>query len=70
MCHGDITPIPTRWQSGIDQNYIDADQIHTCRDFGRIRDWTTRRFNGSLEVHGLGEGGNKKDGKRDGTVGQ
>ncbi|MCJ1357634.1 MAG: hypothetical protein MMC33_007630 [Icmadophila ericetorum] len=50
MCNADITPIPSRFYSGIDQNYIDSDRPHTCRNFGKIREWVTERWNGSLAV--------------------
>jgi len=45
QCYGDITPIPIRWFDGIDRGFIDSDQVHTCRDFRKVREWVTERFN-------------------------
>jgi hypothetical protein len=50
MCNADMTPIPSRYFPGIKQNYIDSDQPHTCRNFEKLRDWVTERYNGSLAV--------------------
>lgn len=50
MCNADITPIPTRWYGGINQNYIDSNRPHTCRNFGKLRAWVSERYNGSLAV--------------------
>ncbi|KAK3935486.1 hypothetical protein QBC46DRAFT_397382 [Diplogelasinospora grovesii] len=50
LCNADLTPIPSRYYKSLDENYIDSDRPHTCRDFGRIRDWVSARFNGSLAV--------------------
>jgi len=44
MCYADATPIPTRFFKGIGHNYVDGDRMHTCRDFGAIRKWTSERF--------------------------
>lgn len=50
LCNADLTPIPSRYYKALGQNYIDSDRPHTCRDFGRIREWVSERFNGSLKV--------------------
>ncbi|EMC92303.1 hypothetical protein BAUCODRAFT_151715 [Baudoinia panamericana UAMH 10762] len=50
MCGSDLTPIPTQWFPGLGQNYINSSQEHTCRDFWRVREWATERFNGSTAV--------------------
>jgi hypothetical protein len=51
MCNSDLTPIPSRYYIGIDQNYIDSsEQPHTCRNWPKVRDWVSARFNGSLAV--------------------
>ncbi|KAH8816706.1 hypothetical protein F5884DRAFT_777023 [Xylogone sp. PMI_703] len=50
MCYGDLTPIPTRWFEGINQEFIDSNQWHTCRNFSKIREWTTERYNGSAAL--------------------
>ena len=47
MCYADSTPIPTRYFPGINQNFIDSDRQHTCRDFSKIREWTTEGFRAS-----------------------
>jgi hypothetical protein len=43
MCSGDITPIPTRYFSSRDRNYVDSDVVHTCRDFESLRQWISDR---------------------------
>ncbi|KAI4863016.1 hypothetical protein F4820DRAFT_428419, partial [Hypoxylon rubiginosum] len=50
MCNLDLTPIPSRFWTGIDNNYIDGDRMHTCRNWQKVRDWVTERYNGSLAV--------------------
>lgn len=50
LCQADLTPIPSRYYKSLGQNYIDSDRPHTCRDFGKIREWVSERFNGSLRV--------------------
>lgn len=50
MCKSDLTPIPSRFYAGIDQNYIDSDRPHTCRNFTKIRNWVSARYNGTLAV--------------------
>lgn len=44
QCYSDATPIPTRFFPGIGHNYVDSNRLHTCRDFGAIRKWTSERF--------------------------
>ena len=46
----DLTPVPTQWFNGLERNYIKSSREHTCRDFGRVREWATERFNGSTAV--------------------
>lgn len=43
MCSGDLAPIPTRWESALGRAYTDSDQVHTCRDFSKIREWVDQR---------------------------
>lgn len=50
MCSADLTPIPSRFFIGIDQNYIISDLPHTCRNWDNIRSWVSERYNGSLAV--------------------
>ncbi|KAI1347179.1 hypothetical protein F5Y01DRAFT_319015 [Xylaria sp. FL0043] len=50
QCNADMTIIPTRWYGSIDQNYIDSDMTHTCRDFTKVREWVSSRYNGALAV--------------------
>jgi len=47
QCAGVTTLIPTKFYEGIKRNYIDSDQVHTCRSFNYLRDWTTSRKAGS-----------------------
>ncbi|SMY23684.1 unnamed protein product [Zymoseptoria tritici ST99CH_1A5] len=50
MCTADLTPIPSRFYPGIGDNYIDSDQPHTCRNWTKVRNWVSERYNGSLAV--------------------
>ncbi|MCJ1360351.1 MAG: hypothetical protein MMC33_010356 [Icmadophila ericetorum] len=50
QCYADATPIPSRYYPGLGQNYIDSDQVHTCRNFAELRAWTSERYNGSAAV--------------------
>lgn len=63
MCHGDLTPIPTQYFSGIGKNYINSSREHTCRDFWPIREWATERFNGSTAVKPRNKDGEYDDGR-------
>jgi hypothetical protein len=49
MCSGDITPIPTRYFSSRDRNYVDSDVVHTCRDFDSLRQWISHRVRDNPE---------------------
>jgi len=46
QCYGSTTLIPGIWRESLSHNYIDSDQIHTCRSFTDLRDWTDRRAQG------------------------
>ncbi|EOA85734.1 uncharacterized protein SETTUDRAFT_111434, partial [Exserohilum turcica Et28A] len=59
-CHGDVTPIPTEYYAGYGGNYIDADQVHMCRDSEFLLQWTIRRHNGSEAVHPRNRDGTPK----------
>jgi hypothetical protein len=50
QCHGDLTPIPERWWDSAQRSYSDTGLTHTCRDFGALRGWMTKRHNGSTAV--------------------
>ena len=50
MCHGDMTLIPTEWTDYLGRNYVNSDVPHTCRNFGKLRDWVVSRHNGSRMV--------------------
>lgn len=50
MCHGDLTPVPSRYVPQIRQFYVNTDQAHTCRNFDAIRSYVTRRVSGDLAV--------------------
>jgi hypothetical protein len=51
MCNADLTPVPTMWHDSILDHYIDADQVHTCRNFDAIRAWASSRNSAGL-THG------------------
>ncbi|SMQ48326.1 unnamed protein product [Zymoseptoria tritici ST99CH_3D7] len=50
QCSADLTIIPTIYHPGIRKNYIDGDQVHTCRDFGTIHSWVKDRYDGPAAV--------------------
>ncbi|KAI5370337.1 Putative mycotoxin biosynthesis protein UstYa [Septoria linicola] len=53
QCNGDLTLIPTRWWEGMGKNgrnFIESDQVHTCRNFAKIREWGYQRFNRTHRV--------------------
>ncbi len=43
QCYGSTTLIPTRFREGLGFNYIDSDQVHVCRSFRFLPDFTTSR---------------------------
>ncbi|PVH73924.1 hypothetical protein DL98DRAFT_389913, partial [Cadophora sp. DSE1049] len=43
QCSGSTTLIPTKFMEGLHHNYIDSDQVHTCRSFTFLRDWMNTR---------------------------
>ncbi|WQF82960.1 Putative mycotoxin biosynthesis protein UstYa [Colletotrichum destructivum] len=50
LCNADLTPIPSIYFIGVEDNYINSDRPHTCRNFQKIRDWVSERFNGTSRV--------------------
>lgn len=48
QCHGDMTPLPIIW-ADIKEHpnggraLPDFDQVHTCRDFTALREWSTEQ---------------------------
>ncbi|KAI1148706.1 hypothetical protein F4825DRAFT_454176 [Nemania diffusa] len=50
QCSSDMTIIPTRYFESVGHNYIDSNRPHTCRDFTKIREWASNRYNGELAV--------------------
>jgi hypothetical protein len=54
MCHGDITPVPTKYFLGKGGNYVWSDMPHTCRNFDKLRDWMRERHHGPNTVHSIG----------------
>ncbi|KAF2099745.1 hypothetical protein NA57DRAFT_75250 [Rhizodiscina lignyota] len=50
MCSGDMTPIPTRYYPSKDRNYVDSDYPHTCRNYEKLHNWATERYNGSSAI--------------------
>ena len=61
MCHVDLTPVPTQWFDGLERNYINSSREHTCRNFSKVREWSTERFNGSTAVKPRNRDGNYSD---------
>lgn len=51
MCAGDMTPYGMRWFPNPGRYYADSDVTHTCRDFGKLQDWTANRYHAGGEVH-------------------
>lgn len=43
QCSWSNTLIPPRFSEGLHHNYIDSDQVHTCRSFTFSRDWMDSR---------------------------
>ncbi|SMY25978.1 unnamed protein product [Zymoseptoria tritici ST99CH_1A5] len=45
-CSSDLTLNPTRWWPGLDdgKNFIDSDQVHTCRNFTKVKQWAFERW--------------------------
>ncbi len=43
QCHGDLTPLPKMWDPGAEREYTEFERLHTCRDFGHLREWATER---------------------------
>ncbi|KAH8807614.1 hypothetical protein F5884DRAFT_880843 [Xylogone sp. PMI_703] len=48
QCYGSTTLIPTKYFDGLESNYIDSDQLHTCRSFRTLRNWVNMRQKGGL----------------------
>jgi len=46
QCAGITTLVPTKFREGAQRNYIDSDQVHTCRSFTYLRNWATSRRDG------------------------
>lgn len=46
MCAGSTTLIPTQFYEGAKRNYIDSDQMHTCRSFEYLREFAYSRAPG------------------------
>ncbi|KAJ7464065.1 hypothetical protein FB451DRAFT_1492234 [Mycena latifolia] len=51
MCQGDLTAMPTQFFELAGKSYLDADRTHMCRDFTRLREFGTLRYNQSLTGH-------------------
>ena len=48
QCHGDMTPLPVIWVAikGFPNGgraIPNFDQVHTCRDFTALREWSTKQ---------------------------
>ncbi|MCJ1355240.1 MAG: hypothetical protein MMC33_005231 [Icmadophila ericetorum] len=51
MCAGDMTAYGTRYYASVDRNYADSDVTHTCRNFEKLREWTSKRYHAGGELH-------------------
>ncbi|KAI0481340.1 hypothetical protein GGR56DRAFT_689038 [Xylariaceae sp. FL0804] len=51
MCNADLTPYSYRWFPNPGRMYADSDVTHSCRNWDRIRDWTTDRFHAGGDLH-------------------
>lgn len=49
QCHMDLTPVRTLYFPEMNTEVGDFDQVHTCRDFGRLREYMDEYF--ILEAH-------------------
>ncbi|KAH8680834.1 hypothetical protein BX600DRAFT_504586 [Xylariales sp. PMI_506] len=54
MCHGDLTPVPSKYFEVHHKAYVMSDVKHTCRDFGKIQSWLMDRHHGESMVHSQG----------------
>lgn len=51
MCYGSTTLVPTKWRASAEQQYIDSNQEHVCRDFSHLRNFVRMRsMEGDLYV--------------------
>ncbi|KAH8694220.1 hypothetical protein BGW36DRAFT_362038 [Talaromyces proteolyticus] len=50
MCYSDMTLIPTVYYESLGYNYINSDRNHTCRNYEKVREYTTERSNGKLAI--------------------
>ncbi|KAF7981257.1 hypothetical protein HWV62_34137 [Athelia sp. TMB] len=41
MCNADVTAIPWRWDTRYNVSTPDFDVLHTCKNWERLREWTT-----------------------------
>lgn len=57
QCHGDMTPLPVIWvdiknHAHGGRTIPDFDQVHTCRDFTALREWSTEQDQIVLQMSG------------------
>ncbi|KAF2104954.1 hypothetical protein NA57DRAFT_71153 [Rhizodiscina lignyota] len=58
MCSGDLTPIPTKFYDFLGGfRYVDSNYPHTCRNFGKIREWVDERVKQNAKGRGEKSGG-------------
>jgi hypothetical protein len=38
--------LPTKYMEELHHNYVDSDQVRTCRSFTFLYNWTSRRMSG------------------------
>ncbi|CZR52525.1 uncharacterized protein PAC_02402 [Phialocephala subalpina] len=44
MCHADLTPIPVIWYEGHGRSFVQSDVVHTCRNWGVVREYVKERY--------------------------
>ncbi|KAF2214227.1 hypothetical protein CERZMDRAFT_37986 [Cercospora zeae-maydis SCOH1-5] len=50
QCSASGTITPARYSKNLPGMYVDSQQVHTCRNFDRLWEYTRERYNGSLVV--------------------
>jgi hypothetical protein len=43
MCHGDSTRVIVDWSEQMQRIFSNFEQVHTCRNFTKLQQWTRQR---------------------------
>ncbi|TPX18223.1 uncharacterized protein E0L32_002732 [Thyridium curvatum] len=68
MCHSDITPLVSQWNSEKQQMELRSSVVHSCRSFQRVREWASDhqlKFS-DLDLDVTGNAGSREPGARRG----